>query len=443
MNNEDYNNLKTSISKYNKALWLPNNDIKLININNNTWFNFDKYENPDIKYINKKLQIPKCKHEQLIKCKKIEMKLNNNQKEIFNIWFKSYILMYNKTLKFIKNKFKNKEKLIIDYKYIRTYHLKKIRDDIIKESQYNKLDKDTTIKTHILDTAIQLACANYKSAITNIKNKNIKHYKIKYWRFNKSNKILDIEKCYFRKNELCPKVFGKITYIYNNKEYKLDEINSTCKVIYEKSSKKYSLLIPIKIDQEEIIHKKNFISIDPGIRTFITGISENEIINIGDNLQSKIEVLLNKKDKILKLQIKKIIKKKISERLTRKIKYLINELHWKSIKYLTDNYKNILIGDLSVKGIVNNRTSVITSMTKRIGLHMSLFKFKERLQYKCNVKNNNYIEVNERYTSKMCSNCSNYKEDLGANKVYNCNNCKKIIDRDINAARNIYIKTLK
>ena len=82
-------------------------------------------------------------------------------------------------------------------------------------------------------------------------------------------------------------------------------------------------------------------------------------------------------------------------------------------------------------------------MTKRIGLHMSLFKFKERLQYKCNVKNNNYIEVNERYTSKMCSNCSNYKEDLGANKVYNCKNCKKIIDRDINAARNIYIKTLK
>ena len=145
----------------------------------------------------------------------------------------------------------------------------------------------------------------------------------------------------------------------------------------------------------------------------------------------------------LKLQIKKIIKKKISERLTRKIKYLIDELHWKSIKYLTDNYKNILIGDLSVKGIVNNRTSVITSMTKRIGLHMSLFKFKERLQYKCNVKNNNYIEVNEKYTSKMCSNCSNYKEDLGANKVYNCNNCKKIIDRDINAARNIYIKTLK
>ena len=52
------------------------------------------------------------------------------------------------------------------------------------------------------------------------------------------------------------------------------------------------------------------------------------------------------------------------------------------------------------------------------------------------------MEVKENYTSKMCSNCSHYNDDLGDNKIYNCNKCFKIIDRDVNAARNIYLKTL-
>ena len=118
-------------------------------------------------------------------------------------------------------------------------------------------------------------------------------------------------------------------------------------------------------------------------------------------------------------------------------------MHWKTIKYLTDNYKNILFGNLSVKEISNNETSNISRISKRIGLSYSFYKFKEKLKYKCLVKGNNYIEVKENYTSKMCSNCSNYDEQLGSNKIYNCCKCFKIMDRDINASRNIYLKTLK
>ena len=65
-----------------------------------------------------------------------------------------------------------------------------------------------------------------------------------------------------------------------------------------------------------------------------------------------------------------------------------------------------------------------------------------RLEKRCEVNNINYKMVNEKYTSKMCSNCSNYNEKLGTNKIYNCNNCKNIIDRDINGSRCIYFKGL-
>jgi putative transposase len=54
-----------------------------------------------------------------------------------------------------------------------------------------------------------------------------------------------------------------------------------------------------------------------------------------------------------------------------------------------------------------------------------------------------YKVVNEAYTSKVCTNCGNYKKDLGSAKVYNCKKCKAIIDRDVNGARNILLKEIK
>lgn len=50
--------------------------------------------------------------------------------------------------------------------------------------------------------------------------------------------------------------------------------------------------------------------------------------------------------------------------------------------------------------------------------------------------------MKEDYTSKTCGNCGYIKNNLGANKIFECDKCKKIFDRDINGARNIYLKYL-
>jgi transposase len=52
------------------------------------------------------------------------------------------------------------------------------------------------------------------------------------------------------------------------------------------------------------------------------------------------------------------------------------------------------------------------------------------------------ILVTEEYTTMTCGKCGFLKKNIGKNKVYNCDKCNSIFDRDFNAARNILIKNI-
>jgi IS605 OrfB family transposase len=444
INDTEYINLKNKICKNNYKLWQPSIECELKNKKTDSWFGIDVFENSETKNETLKFKEVENKKEELyFKCIQVILKFNEEQKLIIHRWFNSYILMYNATLRIIKTRYAQNEKTILNYKQLRTYHMKSIRDEIIAKSQL-PIQKNTKIKTHILDTAIQLACANYKSALTNLRRGHIRHFRIRYWKIIKDYNILGIEPSYFRQGSLCPKIFGDIECYYNDEKFDLKQIGSVykseCKILYERKTNKYTLLVPEKVAVNNIVHKKEFISLDPGIRTFMTGLSENEIIKIGDNCQNKIKHLLKKIDRLeaYKIQNKKIRKHLFNTRF--KLKNLITDMHWKSINFLTNNYKTILIGDLSVKGITNKKTSKLIKMTKRIGMALSFYTYRQRLKYKCNINNCIYSEVNEKFTSKMCSNCSYYKEDLGSDKIYNCSKCKTVLDRDINGCRGICLK---
>lgn len=555
--NTEYIKLKSNIEEFKNSVFNPcykkssNKTTKV----NNSWFDHNIYKEENttkIPIINEKYLKEKYE-EQKIKSKKITLILNKDQKHILKVWYKSNDLMYNETLKFIKNnylEFKNefnnseiikdyillnnkkflldkkiknvlskikntfkiknnknktkkdkkieilkniktevnidilrknivlefellelkknfenqKEQLNIFLKYkpysisnnnfklnyrnIRTYFLKDIKNEIINNCFSNIIKKDIKIKSHILDCAIKIACSNYQSAITNFNNKYIKHFRIRYWKDKRSIKTLEIENCYFTNDSLCPSIFGSIKGYFKKGNKKLDfnfnEIKKSCKLQYNKKLKEYILFVPENIENIKIYDKpKNIIGIDPGLRTFMTCLTENEAIEICNLKNSRLEKLINKKIKLEKNNTKTNKKNlKIKKSVNKRIKGLIDELHWKSIKFLTDNYKNILIGDLSTKGIVCNNTSVLKKYNKQLAYSLSFYKFRERLSYKCLVKNCNYIKVNEYYTSKTCSICSNYKEDLGSNKIYNCLKCNSTLDRDINGCRNIILKCL-
>jgi transposase len=61
------------------------------------------------------------------------------------------------------------------------------------------------------------------------------------------------------------------------------------------------------------------------------------------------------------------------------------------------------------------------------------------------IRKGKLIICTEEYTSKTCGSCGRLNHNLGSNKVFKCpyEDCKYLADRDINAARNIFIMNYK
>ena len=118
---------------------------------------------------------------------------------------------------------------------------------------------------------------------------------------------------------------------------------------------------------------------------------------------------------------------------------MISDMHWKTINYLTNNYKTLLIGNLSTKNIVEKELSPIT---KRLANIYRLYQFKQKLKYKCKYLNISYKEVDEAYTSKSCCKCATINNNLNGNEIFECKKCKLKIDRDINGSINIFQRNI-
>ncbi len=158
-------------------------------INSDSWFSIsksDKFNKDNLLSFNKNINKDK-----LIKCKKVILLPSNEQKLILLKMLEAYRIMYNRTINTIRKRWFNNERTNINFQYLRTYILKSEKDDIIK--QFN-------VPSHMLDGAIKLACASYKSAFTNFKHGNIKYFQINYLKNSKKSHIFDIEKCSFNKN---------------------------------------------------------------------------------------------------------------------------------------------------------------------------------------------------------------------------------------------------
>jgi putative transposase len=377
-----------------------------------------------------------------LKCNQIILLPNNNQKKILLDFMETSRIMYNETIKLIKTRYFNKEKTILSYRKLRTLYLKDIKEKLMK--QYNAY-------CHVLDQDINSACAMYKSALSNLKNKNIKHFRIRYKKRNSNSLIIHVEQTYFRDNKI---FVSKIKEPMLNKDnYNYDLINHDSIIHYNKSTKIFTLFLPT-IPIEKTIINNDYISIDAGMRTFLTCMTNKSIIEIGSNIGNEIKKILLKIDKTNNMK-KDLLNEELNKRkkfnrikhrnlthLRERLKNKVKDMHCKIINYLTNTYKTIVIGKWSTKAVVKNETSVLSKMNKRICLSMSFYKFLQRLEFKSKINKNDLYITNECYTSMTCSTCGYLKRDLGGSKVFNCDECKNIMDRDVNSCRNMIYKCL-
>jgi putative transposase len=187
------------------------------------------------------------------------------------------------------------------------------------------------------------------------------------------------------------------------------------------------------------LKRKECASLDPGVRTFQTIYSENTILKIRIN-KELITKLQEKMDKYKSLRDKKIIKKKRYKRQERRINFklnnLIDDLHHKTISYLTNNFDFIILPIFESQEMVRK---IKSRYVNRNLLQLKHYLFQQRLQAKCLEKKCVLHICTEEFTSKTCGRCGELN-NVGFSEIYHCQKCNLVIDRDINGSRNIFIK---
>jgi len=133
-----------------------------------------------------------------MKAVKVPLNLNDRQKLIIGRWENAWLKMYNATLRYFKDCRRNGVEAKLNLSAIRKI-LAVEEQAIIRNSTHlpavNGVVPATVIPpvpVHCLDGAIAQSISNHKSALTNLARNHIKHFRMRYLRFNAKQKILSI-----------------------------------------------------------------------------------------------------------------------------------------------------------------------------------------------------------------------------------------------------------
>ena len=108
-------------------------------------------------------------------------------------------------------------------------------------------------------------------------------------------------------------------------------------------------------------------------------------------------------------------------------------MHQKTTEIVRTKPSRIVMEHLNVKGMMKNR-----HLSKSIA-QQNFYECRKMIQYKCKKYGIEFIEADRWYpSSKKCSCCGNIKKDLKLkDRIYKCESCGLIIDRDYNASINL------
>ena len=408
---------KTSIQK--SKCWFPTTQRKSL-INSNSWFKITKLKNNVTTFVEEKINTSQ------IRCKQITLNPKLKERNILLTWFELYRRAYNTTIKYLRQK---PEKTSF-------YDVRKNVKICFKNNlNFSNLIKKNKVYTHTLDNAIKDVIKARKIAFSNLKQKNINHFRLRYKKKNHHLKTLVLEANTFNIKGLGLKI--KMLQDLNPSE--IIKTNKECRLGYNKRTCKFTLYVPYEKTIKTTLKRSSTCSLDPGVRTFQSVYSPDGYCYEFNDTNNVISKSLERIEKV-KLLKQEPWYKKYTERLREKLKNRVADLHWKTCNFLCKNFNNILIGNMSTISIVKNQKSVLNDATKRKLYTLSHHLFKLRLQSKATEYNVKYKEVDESYTSKTCGGCGNLNNSLGSSKIFKCGDCNFSIDRDVNGARNIYIK---
>ena len=183
--------------------------------------------------------------------------------------------------------------------------------------------------------------------------------------------------------------------------------------------------------------KGGAVGIDLGVKTLAT-LSDGTVIDNPRALQAD-ERRLRRAQKALSRKAKGSNRRaKAKAKVARLHAHVANRRHDalnKLTTMLSRTYSDISIEDLNVAGMVKNHR-----LAKAVE-DASFSELRRQLEYKT-AKTGARLHFVDRWypSSKTCSNCGSVKAKLSlTERIYRCENCGLVIDRDLNAAINIMV----
>lgn len=380
----------------------------------------------------------------MLKAIKIQIYPNDVQKQFISKQFGCCRKVYNELLSYKKAKWENEKKCVS------LSDLSKYLTEMKKCEEYSYLND-------VYSKVLQQSMQDLQQAYTNFFNGLKKHNKVGYPKFKSKHDNLQSFRfpsdVFNRPNYICNKIKGnRISLIKQLKDIHFkcsrnDEryLNKNQKYIHSVTlsktcSDKYFLSILIDFQPVKYEKLDTVIGIDLGIKDFAIDSNGNRYENkhFYKNNEKKLKFLQKSLSRKQKGSINRNKAKVKLAKLHEKVKnQRSNYLHQITSRLVHEN-QVICIEDLNVKGMMRNH------LAKSVQ-ELSLYEFRRQLEYKCKFYGRQLVIIDRWYpSSKTCHECGYIKQDLTLkDREWICPKCRKLIDRDYNAALNILDEGLR
>jgi len=373
--------------------------------------------------------------------KKVRFVPTKDQQVLLKEWMGASRFMYNRTVHVIE-----KEKQKVNFFRIRNRLVPKKK---LKERDAWLLQTPKNVRADSVKDVITA----YKSAFTNMRQGHIQRFHMRF----RSKKHETSEWINIPKSSVATTEDGKAVHIFKQfmkspltlKGDTLKSVDHDCKIHHNRETNRWYFLIPVKHSvAENQGTRKPIVSIDPGVKTFltlydptgtVTKFAHDDMKNVIVPHYLKTDGLISVATKCKSKKTKRNLKHRIAIR-REKLKNRVHDIHTRVAKHLVTNYETVLIPDMGTSHMVKRMSG---KTNRRTLLGWSHYQFIQRLTYygqkhRCNVQ-----VVTEEYTSKTCGSCGSLHPNLGNGDMYCCKKCGTCIDRDTNGARNILLKNME
>ncbi len=202
----------------------------------------------------------------------------------------------------------------------------------------------------------------------------------------------------------------------------------------KREASKWYACFSVMINEDSPAPKSGVIGIDVGLYSF-AALSNGQLIANPRNLQAGLALLRRCQRRVTRRKKGGNNRRKAVRLLQKAHVHIRNQrldFQHKISRTLADSYGLIAVEDLNIKALSQ---SMLAHSVNDAGWGM----FLDKLAYKVEETGGQLVRVNPNSTSQVCSQCGCMPEvpKTLADRIHSCPHCGLVIDRDVNAARNI------